>query len=114
MRLREVLVALVVEAKANHWDAVHDTWAHAAADCEACEAAMGAQTLLSVNFVDLVPGDPVRIGGPSPLHVGIVEHVGMVVDVKLGYAHAQGVVVSPHATVGRFNGTSLTRITRGG
>lgn len=115
MRLREVLVALIDETKINHWNAVNAVWAHASTDCLACKAAMEAQTALTINFVDLAVGDPVCIGhGPSPLHVGVVEHVGMVVDVKLGYAHAQGVVVGPNATVGRFNPTALTRLDRSG
>jgi hypothetical protein len=108
MRMRWVLTTLIDEAKIGHWDTLNAVWQHQPEECEICRAAIAAQTALSINFIDLVPGDTVRIGPGTTF--GVVDHVSTAVDVRLGVCTAHGVQAPQGSPVGRFNGASLTRI----
>lgn len=114
MRLREILTSLVDEAKVLHWDAPSAIWVHQRDDCPICAAAIEAQTLLSANFLDFQPGDEVRIGEDLPglANFGIVEHVGTVINVTMGYPTARGIEPFPSRVIGKFNASKLTRIDR--
>jgi hypothetical protein len=107
VRLREVLTALIDEAKINHWDALSAVWQHQPEECRTCRAAIGAQTALAVNFVDVERGDKVRIGNGTMF--GVVDHVGMVVDVRVATVDEYGATYD-NGPIGRFNATALTRM----
>lgn len=110
MRLREVLVVLIDEAKVGHWDSARAAWVHNPEECATCAAAIGAQTALTINFVDLAPGDKVRIGGEDNHAFGVVERVHMVVDVRMGQATVHGIQAYAGNPVGRFSSDGLTRV----
>ena len=110
MRMREVLTALVSEAEILHWDAINVAWRHQPGECETCQAAMAAQTVLSVNFIDFQRGDKVRIGNSMSRVFGVVNNVSAEVDVKLGHATESGIRSYADAPVGRYNPADLTRI----
>lgn len=112
MRLREILTALIAEAKNGHWDTAHAIWMHPRTGCAACDAAMAAQLMLSTTFVDLQPGDEVSIGDDSgPFATfGIVERVITTVEVVLGYATWHGIQPVPSCVAGMFDAARLTRL----
>lgn len=112
MRLRDILTALVAEARTGHWDGYGQTWRHRADECPTCAAAASAESVLKIKFLDFVCGDRVEVTSGV---VGVVEGVAMAVDVKIGYRTAGGGVSAElYAPVGRFDATTLTRLSEDG
>lgn len=109
MRLREILPLLIEEAKTNHWDASRDAWKHQREECRTCAAAVDAQHLLTVNFVDLDVGDLVSLGMGA---FGTVDRIRSVADVRVGVS--AGNRAFEHALVVQADVTRLTRLGRDG